>query len=450
MRGGIRVRITAIAMTVVTLVLVLAAVALLGSQRRLLTDNLDEILTTHNHTIERAYTAGDLSDPIVQQGDEDAIAQVVDDGHVLASTTNFTTEPTLPAPGPNETTYRNIRLPIDESEYRLLSRSTGDVVIHTGTPIDDVDESVAALRTGLLIAIPVIAVIIGALIWWLVGRTLRPVEAIRSRVADISGDNLDRRVPEPATDDEIARLARTMNAMLDRVENASARERRFVADASHELRSPLTRMRSELEVDLAHPDASDLVATHHSVLFEVTALERLVEDLLHLARSDNHTSELKREPVDVDDLVLGEARRLRVDTSLLIDTSAVSAAQVVGDPDQLSRAIRNLCDNAASHATTLITLTTREVHGRAELRVNDDGPGIPEHERSRVFERFARIDEARHTASGGTGLGLAITLDIIEGHGGTITIQEAEGGGASFVVSLPASEPPSAATTSRA
>lgn len=435
-------------MTVVTLVLVLAGVALLGSQRRILTDNLDEILSTHSYNIERTYAAGDLSDPIVDQGDEDAIAQVVAaEGHVLASTSNFTTEPALSPPGPDDTSYRTLHLPIDESNYRLLSRSVGDVVIHTGTPIDDVDESVAALTAGLLIAIPAVAVIIGALIWWLVGRTLRPVEAIRSRVAAITGANLDQRVPEPATNDEIARLARTMNAMLDRIEDSSERERRFVADASHELRSPLTRMRTELEVDVAHPATADLVTTHHSVLGEVEALQRLVEDLLHLARSDNHTSRLKRQLVDIDDLVLGEARRLRADTSLQIDTSHISAAQVIGDPDQLARAIHNVCDNAARHATTRITLTTREDHEHALLTVTDDGTGIPESDRSRVFERFTRLDEARQTTAGGTGLGLAITLDIVQRHGGTITIQEAEGGGASFVISLPTSEPRPEATT---
>jgi signal transduction histidine kinase len=438
MCSGIRFRITAIAMTVVTVVLLLAAVALLVSQRRILTQNLDEILATNSHNIEQAHTMGDLDNPIVHQGDEDAIAQLVDsDGQVLASTSNFVAQPALTTPGPNETAYRTLRLPIDESNYRLMSRSVGGVVIHTATPIDDVEESVAALRTGLFIAIPVIAVIMGLLIWRLVGRTLQPVEAIRTQVAAISGTQLDRRVTEPPTNDEIARLARTMNAMLDRVEDASQRERRFGADASHELRSPLTRMQTELEVDLTHPETADLVATHRSVLEEVSAMHRLVEDLLHFARSDNHTSQLNHQPVDIDDLVLAAARQLRASTPVQIDTAGVSAAQVFGDRDELARAIRNLCDNAARHANSRITLTSREQHGLAQLTVTDDGPGIPEHERSRVFERFARVDEARQATSGGTGLGLAITLDIIQRHGGTVTIEEPDDGGARFVVSLP-------------
>ena len=328
-------------------------------------------------------------------------------------------------------------LPIDEGNYRVLSRSVGDVVIHTATPIDDVEESVAALRTGLAIAIPAVALLLGALIWWLVGRTLRPVESIRGQVADIGGANLHFRVPEPGSDDEIARLARTMNAMLDRVEAAAERQQRFVADASHELRSPLTRMRTELEVDLDHPDTADLTATHRSVLDEVANMARLVEGLLQLARSDGASS-ANRKPVDLDDLVLAESRRLRADGVRRVDTTAVSAAQVLGDADQLNRVLRNLSDNAVRHAASTVRFATAERDGLATLAVTDDGTGVPAAERERIFERFARLDEARHADSGGTGLGLAIAREIVEGHGGTITVETAEGGGARFVVSIPA------------
>jgi signal transduction histidine kinase len=440
MWGGIRVRIVAIAMAVVIVVLVATGVALLASQRKILTDNLDDVMRTQNRIIEQAYTAHQLNSQIAVQGDEDAIAQVVDgDGRVLASTRNFAGQIALDSPGPHGTTFRTVSLPVGKIKFRLMSRSVNGVVIHTGTPVDDVDESVAALRKGLGAAIPVVAIVIGACVWWLVGRTLRPVELIRSQVAAISNVLTDQRVSEPATKDEIARLARTMNAMLDRIEGASRREQRFVADASHELRIPLTRIRSELEVDLAHPGTGNLVETHQSVLEEVGVLQRLVEDLLHLARSDNHTNSLETAPVDLDDLALAEARRLRADTSVLVDTTHVSAAQATGDREQLERAIRNLCDNAARHARSRVTLATSEEGDRVQLTVGDDGSGIPEHDRARVFERFARLDPARENGAGGSGLGLAITLDIIERHGGTIAVEENNGGGASFVVSLPRS-----------
>ena len=448
MRGGIRVRITAIAMAVVVVVLVVTGIALLASQRTILTDNLDDVLRTQSQIIEQAYTAKELNPKIGVQGDEDAIVQVVDSGgHILASTVNFAGQPGLAAPGLNDTTFRTTSLLVSTSRFRLMSRSVDGVIIHTGTPLDDVDESVAALRTGLGAAIPAVALIIGACVWWLVGRTLRPVEVIRSQVAAISTVLSDQRVSEPATNDEIARLARTMNAMLDRVESASRREQRFVADASHELRIPLTRIRSELEVDLAHPGTADLTATHRSVLEEIGVLQHLVEDLLHLARSDSHTNALQTAPVDIDDLVLAEAQRLRTTTAIVVDTTHVSAAQALGDRDQLERAIRNLSDNAARHARTRITLATGEHGDRVRLVVTDDGSGIPEHERSRVFERFARLDQARENAIGGSGLGLAITLDIIQRHGGTIAVEGNGGGGASFIVSLPRSRSDTAPAT---
>lgn len=425
----------------VTIVLVVTGVALLASQRRILTNNLDEILQTENAAIEHDHDTGSLVDPIVDQGDEDAIAQVVDgSGHVVASTPNLQDQPPLDPPRPGATSFRTVALTLDEGRYRLMSRSVGGVVIHTGTPIDDVEDSVTALRRGLLVAIPVVVAILGLLVWWLVGRTLRPVEVIRSQVASITGASLDRRVSEPGSDDEIARLARTMNSMLDRVEDASRRQQEFVADASHELRTPLTRMQAELEVDLAHPETADLPATHRSVLDEVTALHRLVDDLLRLARSDAGDGVVHPRLIDIDQLLLAEADRLRVACDAHIDTSRITACQISGDPAELVRAVRNLCDNAVRHAASTVTLRCEAHKGVVEIGVADDGPGVPEDQRARVFERFSRIDRSRGAASGGTGLGLPITLDIIRRHGGSIVITDADGGGAAVTVSLPVAD----------
>jgi signal transduction histidine kinase len=244
-------------------------------------------------------------------------------------------------------------------------------------------------------------------------------------------------VPEPAGDDEIARLAHTMNEMLGRLEDAIARQQRFVADASHELRSPLTRIRTELEVDLAGSDSADLRATHESMLEEVVSLQQLVDDLLHLARADAAAGRERTEPVDLDDLVLREARRVRATGRVEADISGVTAAEVVGDPKQLTRAIRNLVDNAERHAAGRMKLTLAEVDGATLLTVSDDGPGIPAGEHERVFERFGRLDEARTRGTGGTGLGLAITREIIERHGGTITVDSSDRNGARFIVRFP-------------
>lgn len=440
---GIRLRITAIAVAAVALVLLAAGSALLFSQRRILTNNLDELLSTNNQGIEQAYANRSLTTTITGQGDEDAIAQVVDrEGRIVASTRNIAFEPPLAASPASGTRVRTVRVAFDESSYRLLSRSVGDIVIHTGTPIDDVDESVAALRTNLFIAIPAVTALLGLLVWWLVGRTLRPVEQIRAEVATITGQSLHRRVSEPRADDEIARLAQTMNAMLDRLEDASLREQQMVADASHELRSPLTRMRAELEVDLAHPQTADLEATHRSVLDEIETLQGLVDDLLALAAGDAH-NDVRRSSavVDLADVAMNEAQLLRASTRVHVDTERVRPAPVRGDSRQLARAVRNLCDNAARHARSRIALATEQRDGVVTVVVTDDGPGIPRHERTRVFERFARLDESRQTATGGFGLGLAIVHDVVRRHGGTVAVDDAEGEGARFVITLPAAAP---------
>jgi signal transduction histidine kinase len=283
--------------------------------------------------------------------------------------------------------------------------------------------------------------LLGVVVWWLVGRTLRPVEAIRSEVAEIGATELHRRVPEPATGDEIARLATTMNAMLARLEDATRQQQRFVADASHELRSPLTRIRTEAEVALAGVDRAgrdgvDVEATLASVLEDTAELQHLVDDLLHLARADAGAAAVQRRPLDLDDVVMREVDRLRAGGHR-IDPSAVSGAHVVGDAPLLARAVRNLLDNAVRHARQSVRVELGERDGVAVLVVRDDGPGIPADDRERVFERFTRLDDARTRDGGGIGLGLSITREIVEAHGGTIRIAD-DGPGATFVVELPA------------
>jgi signal transduction histidine kinase len=228
-----------------------------------------------------------------------------------------------------------------------------------------------------------------------------------------------------------------MNEMLARLQEASERQQRFVGDASHELRSPLTRMRAELEVDLSHPPTADHTATHRSVLEEVGNLERLVEDLLHLARAEpTGTPGSFEVVVDLAELVEREARRYE-GAGPEIDTRGLTPAAVHGDPAQLARMVRNLADNASRHAASRMRFETDQHDDVVALVVSDDGPGVPEADRDRVFERFARLDEARTSGTGGTGLGLAIVRDIVVRHGGTIRVDRSHDGGARFVVLLP-------------
>ncbi|MGH9274646.1 MAG: sensor histidine kinase, partial [Acidimicrobiales bacterium] len=311
---------------------------------------------------------------------------------------------------------------------------TPPVAIHVAATTDDISESVTTLRSSLLVAVPIVVLLLAALTWWLVGRTLRPVEAIRSEVEAIGGGELHRRVPVPPADDEIGRLARTMNAMLDRVDHAAQRQQRFVADASHELRSPLTRMRAEVEVYLAHPATADLEATHRSVLEETAGLQALVDDLLLLARSDGSAPPVRRDEVALDDIVRRQAARH--DTgAVAIELDGVTAVRTLGDHAALDRAVGNLLDNAVRHATTRVTIELATGPAGVHLAITDDGPGIPPADQSRVFDRFAQLDEARH--DGGTGLGLAIVEDIVRRHGGSVVLDPAHEGGARFVVRLP-------------
>ncbi len=449
--ASMRARITLIATAAVALILLVSAVGLVTAQQRLLTRGIDEALRQRADNIEPDVAAGLFGLGVLpSEGDrEDSFLQLVDDsGRVVAASANAAGA--AAAAGPvlvrDVTRIRTVDRPTStQGTYRVLSRRVGPdpraLTMVVGKNLDDVDESVGILTWLLAAAIPLVIALLGALVWWLTGRTLGEVESIRAEVATIHGTRLDRRVPVPDTHDEISMLARTMNDMLDRVQRATERERRFVADASHELRGPLTRIRSELE--LAVRDAADGTAAvadeamMGSLLRDAVELQELVDDLLFLARAESGTVGRRSETVDLEDLVLEEARTLRSRGRVVVDTSAVRAARTTGDPRQLTRAIRNLAANAERHARTTVTFTCQEQDGRSEVVVDDDGPGIPPEDRSTVFERFARLDEARSRDAGGTGLGLAIVADIVARHSGSVTVSSAErGSGSRFVLSF--------------
>lgn len=319
----------------------------------------------------------------------------------------------------------------DVRDYTVSWLSTGGVTLATASPLDSVRDTIATTKRLLWLAGPALVALVAGLAWLLAGRALRPVHAVTSRVAAIGSGSLHERVPVPASGDEIAELAATMNAMLARLEDASATNRRLVADASHELRTPLTRIRAELELDGRHPDRADPEATRRSVLRDVAALQRLIDDLLLLARSDAAPTPPSA-LVDLDDLVLEEAAAFGG-----IDVRNVSAAQVRGDASALRRVVRNLFDNATRHAAGRVEVRLGEEAGRAVLTVDDDGEGIPAARRAEVFQRFARLDDARTPTEGRTGLGLAIVQTVVAQHGGTVEAGDSPLGGARFTVSLP-------------
>lgn len=310
-----------------------------------------------------------------------------------------------------------------------------------------VDRSTEEVLLDVAVGAPVLAILVGMLTWWLVGRALQPVEAIRAEVAGLSEEDLHRRVPEPTIQDEIGRLARTMNGMLGRLEGSLERQRRFVADSSHELRSPLTTMLAEIEVAMAHPHTTDPATVLGDLRSEAERLEHIIDDLLLLARADEGALARRRHRlIDLDDLVADEVARLRRRGRVQVDAGGLSAAQIWGDRDPLIRVVRNLLDNAERHGRSRVTVELgeevgalgEEAGGSALLVVADDGPGIPPADRERVFERFTRLDDARERTSGGSGLGLAIVRDIVRAHGGSVRVEDSEVG-ARFAVRLPLS-----------
>jgi signal transduction histidine kinase len=316
--------------------------------------------------------------------------------------------------------------------------SPDDYIIYVATTLDGVDRTVSEVTTGVLVAIPSLVLFVGLITWVLAGRALRPVEAIRSEVEDISAFGLHRRVPEPSSGDEVGRLAATMNDMLSRLELSQKSQQQLVADASHELRSPLAAMQARVDVGLHHRDVTNWVEVGQDLLRYMRRMQRLVDDLLFLARSDARSQDvLIGDLLDLDDLVFETVAGMQSQTQVGISTAHVSAGLVRGHRDQLQRLIRNLLDNGVRHAASVVELTLTETDEDVVLTVTDDGEGIDPEEWERIFDRFVRLDEARSRDGGGSGLGLAISREIAAAHGGGLTVSASAIGGAKFVLALP-------------
>ncbi|HKY15211.1 MAG TPA: HAMP domain-containing sensor histidine kinase [Microthrixaceae bacterium] len=315
-----------------------------------------------------------------------------------------------------------------------IDTAAGPMVLNVASPLDGIRRTVDRVTNALLVAVPFLVLLVGAMTWFMTGRTLRPVSAITNRVQEITGSTLHERVPEPDTDDEIADLARTMNAMLDRLEGSSDRQKRFMSDASHELRSPVASIKTQLETALMHSSSTDWEEVARTVLAEDERLESLVGNLLALTRLEEGE---RRPPVEVDlDEVVYE-QTLRTGR-VPIDRSGVSAGRVLGVPAELVSVVRNLLDNARRHASSQVAVSVVTHGPTVRLAVEDDGPGILAADREKVFERFARLEEGRSRDAGGSGLGLALTRQVVEAHGGRVFVETSTLGGAAFVVELPA------------
>jgi signal transduction histidine kinase len=291
-----------------------------------------------------------------------------------------------------------------------------------------ISHSVNVLLASILLSFPLLLFIAGGLIWLGIGLALAPVEFIRRRVDAIAAQDLTQRVPLTGGDDEIARMAKTVNAMLDRLESASQFQQEFVSNVSHELRSPLTTLLATTERAASDPARANWPEVVDVVMREGRRLDLLIDDLFWLARHDEHQVETQRTDVDLDDLLFEEAQRVRSMSDLTVDTSAVQPTRVTGDPAMLKRMIRNVVDNAARYASSELRLDSHYDGDDAIVRVADDGEGIDVDASARLFDRFVRADPARSRHSGGTGLGLAIVAEIVNHHGGTARFVEVDVG----------------------
>ncbi|KNY04850.1 sensor histidine kinase [Microbacterium sp. GCS4] len=365
---------------------------------------------------------------------DDEIVQVIDRSGAVRAASEEAQDERGTSPLPFGDDPRTVT--IDDKPMLVVSEDLkGDETLVLAVPLDDDDDALQTVALLLAVAVPLLLVLVAITTWLVVGRALRPVTRIREEVDGITAERLHRRVEVPASADEIAALATTMNGMLDRLDAAATAQRRFVSDASHELRSPLATIRQHAELAQAHPATTSIGELAEVVSDEGLRLQGIVESLLLLARLDEGATSLT-ESVDLDDVALSEVRRLRA-RGLDVDGSGIQAARVHADPRLMGQLLRNLADNAARHSVGRIAIGVTESAGTVSVTVEDDGHGVPPAERERIFERFVRLDEARSRDAGGSGLGLAIARGIAGASGGSVTIDDSRWGGARFVVRLP-------------
>ena len=444
-RLSLRARATLVGTALAAALLTIGAVLLVSTLESRLTDASDQLSRSRVADLLALAGNGDLPSVLSNVG-ENGVAQVVSaDGEVVAASPNIAGRAAVAelTAGPTPRT-KTFRAP-DDAEvetYRFWYASgpspDGPATVYVGNSLESVSEASAALRHSLWVGVPCAIAVLALIIWLLLGRALGRLDRIRAEVDRISAENLDRRVAGDGIDDEVGRLAATMNAMLGRLDAAARRQRDFVADVSHDLQSPLASQRVALELALLDPAHVDVSELGSEVLADTDTMERLVQDLLVLASVDDGAPPAST-LLDLDELVLEEAVRARLGASVTIDTSAVSGAPAYAPADDVRRIVRNLLDNAVAHASTCVRLRVDVDGPWARLDVVDDGPGVPVEHRERVFDRFHRVEVARPHGSG-SGLGLAIARSLAERAGGRVDLLDSPGG-AHFRVLLPTARP---------
>ncbi len=445
---SLRARLTLLATGLFSLAVITGAVLVIFLQRYALTRVLDQAAVKTARDLARQASKGALPTVVNPTSGGVAAVQIVDARDAVVAVSPGT-DRVNPLVTPDELAQLrtgdtlDVASPTSDARLRVIARKAGPLTVVVFTDLSRVDDSQRILTRAALIGSPLAVLLMATATYGVVALTLRPVAALRHGAADITAAGLAKqRLPVGSAQDEIHRLAVTLNAMLDRIDTATSRQRTFVGDAAHELRSPLASLRVQLEVSQRLGPQADWEGLIDDVLVDVGRLDRLVYDLLTLARLDESASLSRREPVALDEIVesvcagYGQAR--------VPVRAATSPSTVDGDPDALRRVVINLVNNAVRYSNSEVTvaLTNGESGGEAAaiITVEDDGPGIADDERQRVFDRFYRIQESRSRETGGTGLGLPIVRDVVRNHGGRVQLgARADGApGLRAIVTLPA------------
>ncbi|MBT1004007.1 HAMP domain-containing histidine kinase [Paenarthrobacter sp. DKR-5] len=448
---GIRTSSTAVAVIVVAGALAAGGLLLLLLLQNALTTATDSVLRTKAHDVAALVAGQDVNEAgqAISTGAAGTIAvQILDSGgHVVhASEPALASRPlSLLRPAPGTTAAQQLAnagaLGAGEDYYVVavgVSSGSQQYVVLAAQNVQVKSDTLRTVALFLLLAAPFLLLIVGVSVWYFVGRSLRQVELIRAQVEQVSPGSLGSRVGVPPTRDELQALAVTMNAMLERIEAADVRQRQFLSHASHELRSPLTSLRTGLEVASSEGGSGQWKQLAPLLAGEARRMGDLIEDLLTLSKSDDAAFRLERTDVDFDDVVARETARARATAPPSLRIRAdLTPVRVQGDARRLAQVVRNVLDNAQRHAATLVVLTLNSEDGRARLTIDNDGPPVPDADRERIFGRFVRLDDSRSRDTGGSGLGLSIARSLTEAHGGTINAGTGPDGLCRFTIDLP-------------
>ncbi|MFF2242805.1 sensor histidine kinase [Arthrobacter sp. NPDC058130] len=449
---GVRKRATATAVGVVALALLIGSVALIGSLQGSLIASTESAARQEAQEVIVHMRDDDVAEAdryIAATVHEGQIVQILNPaGAVVAAQMPTAGDKPLTAlrPTPDQvltedvTRVETIR---DPGDFMIVATAVrlddGPYTVVVASRMQVLAETLATVSWYLLVAAPLLLLVVGISVWLLVGRSLQQVERIRGQVARIDGERLDERVDVPQTNDEIQSLALTMNKMLERLQASDSAQRRFLSDASHELRSPVATLRAGVEVAAADPSGQSWHELTDILSEETSRMHYLVEDLLTLAKAHDGGFRLREEDVDLDDVVDRETRRLRSTSTHLI-TAELTPVRITGDARRVGQVLRNVLDNADRHAVSRIQISLNPGEGGAGavITVDNDGGPVPEADRQRVFERFVRLDESRSREGGGSGLGLAIAAGIMTAHHGSIRATESPLGDCRFEMAFPA------------